>query len=1015
MAAALSIIPALSFLSLGLMLDAVLTKMGLPTKAARERVVRIILLGYSSLVLPVTAAVILGIESLQFLFMAHFIAGLFCLLAVLVNSVERVIIYIAGFVYRSEEVESNFPTAIASAAVVVGYFIIAWVYPPRGWDALHFYFPHALTMFQMEQLPDVNPLNFLPTFKPPANVIVLAYGMFATRGVHVELLNFPIIVGLVLVTERLAEQMGLTHGNSLRSGLLLLTTPLMYFLVYEYYYYQDLYVAFFTAVATSVVISINQFLATNPQTHDEHAEIAKELNSQSHAFADDDEATKDFRHETLYSWRQAGLMAGLGSLAMCMAVLSKFSGYAFLLVLFLVLRLPRRLEVPAKLMVLAAVTPLLVRKAATDWYIGTATVVVLLLATTAVLIVKTQVSGSSPRSSWMSSMCATILFVPVIITGALWLRRMLRLPGIQDMLTATYIDSRHSGIQWSFPAVTDPVNIWMENAMGVSFAASALTIVANSMFGITRGIFLLVGAARSFDSERRPAMIWLTSFYAIWLTYFAATSTRYLAVVLVPLAILTIEGLSTVVQWVNSQLKGKAHLTETFQTLWLAALSFLYLVPLFPFEFVFQDYNTRVFNHNLHIIRLIGYGIAFLSIGVGIEVYLTRSATEVSEELAAEAVSPSSSTPSSEGVGNEDESEMPVNTTPSSSSSSSRSSSSPVIVTNAVGKGAHRACVVALVALVAVAPMGGQLVLFAGSGFDQDQFIADWVYYDRQNVQDIVVAIQIIAEDTTEAIISSNTPWMETKTLHPTVDLYLLGQVDGVSNFFTNPNCTYVLESLSKLNTRMIVSIEREHVWHDAFIARYHGWSVYQLAALSGLAELNYDNSEFSLYVIEIPEDPAYFGPSSLSLNDGNDASDTTPVAMAGLRAYDSVSASLDSLDLMLDLSMLDIGTANVSLHTEWIRSTDAPSVKHPVHSVIESSTSDFSVQTGGETIVQLLDLSSFDGISLVGMNLTISGMINGTVTTQSFTMTSESWLWFGSQSQGIALRSLLGRGIILA
>ncbi|MCG3216451.1 MAG: hypothetical protein KAS63_07005, partial [Candidatus Heimdallarchaeota archaeon] len=62
------------------------------------------------------------------------------------------------------------------------YTLQALVYPLRGWDFLHFYLPNSFRIFLTGQLGNINELNFLPQFKPPANVLLYAYSFFITQS-----------------------------------------------------------------------------------------------------------------------------------------------------------------------------------------------------------------------------------------------------------------------------------------------------------------------------------------------------------------------------------------------------------------------------------------------------------------------------------------------------------------------------------------------------------------------------------------------------------------------------------------------------------------------------------------------------------------------------------------------------------------------------------------------------------------------------------------------------------------
>ncbi|MCK4973320.1 MAG: phospholipid carrier-dependent glycosyltransferase, partial [Candidatus Heimdallarchaeota archaeon] len=131
--------------------------------------------------------------------------------------------------------------------LMIFFFILqGLVYPLRGWDFLHFYLPNSFRIYLTGQLGVINELNFMPQFKPPVNILLYAYGFFVTQSEMIQLIPLLFLTGTVFLCYKIAKFEGLTKKSSLLSSIALLATPFTFFLIYEFQYYQEIYITFFT-------------------------------------------------------------------------------------------------------------------------------------------------------------------------------------------------------------------------------------------------------------------------------------------------------------------------------------------------------------------------------------------------------------------------------------------------------------------------------------------------------------------------------------------------------------------------------------------------------------------------------------------------------------------------------------------------------------------------------------------------------------------------------------------------
>ncbi|MEE9410060.1 MAG: hypothetical protein V3V41_03970, partial [Candidatus Heimdallarchaeota archaeon] len=444
------------------------------------------------------------------------------------------------------------------------YTLQALVYPLRGWDFLHFYLPNSFRIFLTGQLGNINELNFLPQFKPPANVLLYAYTFFITQSEMIHLVPMLFLGGTVYLCYRIAISEGLTKKNGLLAAIAFLATPFVFFLVYEFQYYQESYIMFFT---TASFYFFRTFLKK-----------------------------ERFKEQFYYAF--------LTSLCLSGAILSKISG--FIIPFILIVAMPS--DKVGKILRIAIVVGFayqLVRKALFDIYLGTGILIILLTIFCIYLIITSKTLSFSIKR-W--GIILGIYSLP-IITGILWGLHILELPGVREYLVNLYITPSVRNVQYQWTGISLPeAETYLENAHSATFVSSTFSIFIASMFAGTWCLFKVAGFIKS-SNKHKDLLLWLVFFYIFCQGFFAGGSIRYLAPLLVPLAIVFVIGLDSVLSFLNKR-DGKNR-DGFLAFVFIIASSYLSLYPIMPFEIISEDFHLRWYHAHTRIGSLIGYIILF--------------------------------------------------------------------------------------------------------------------------------------------------------------------------------------------------------------------------------------------------------------------------------------------------------------------------------------------------------------------------------------------------------------------
>lgn len=444
------------------------------------------------------------------------------------------------------------------------YILQVLVYPLKGWDFLHFYLPNSFRLFITGQLSKINELNFTPQFKPPMNVFLFAYTFFVTQSEMIQLVPLLYLGGTVFYCYRISNIIGLSKKTSLFSAIAFLATPLTFFLVYEYIYYQEIFILFFVAA------SFYYFKR----------------------FLDEEKMKGQIYYVILATFSLSG------------GVLSKLSGFIIPLVIFVAMPSDKIGKI-IRSAIVVGFSVQLIRKAMFDIFLGTGIFLGLLVVCCLYFIITSTTLSFSWRR-W--SYTIVIIAIPIVV-AVFWGLYMITIPGVSTILQDTFFNTRYDNISLVWPGIYLPGTVtYLENAHTATFFSSSFSILIASMFAGTWMIVKLVGFVCS-NKKYNDIVLWTLFFFMFWQGIYAMDSIRYIVPLLVPITIIFAIGFERIVLFLNS--KDDGNRDGFFSFLFITATGYLSIFPVLPIETVFEDVHLRWYYAHTHILSLIGYVLVF--------------------------------------------------------------------------------------------------------------------------------------------------------------------------------------------------------------------------------------------------------------------------------------------------------------------------------------------------------------------------------------------------------------------
>ena len=637
--------------------------------------------------------------------------------------------------------------------LLAGFVFINLIYPERGWDALHFYFPNGLYFYLTDDIPrDFNVFSFYPTHKPPVSALLLTYNFYINPGFFGQLVPILYIVGLSFLIFRMGEEINLPYRYRLVSIITLLLTPAVYMTILEFAYYQELPVSFYYSSGL-----VYYYLFTKSKR----------------------------RYHLLIS-----------SLGFGLAILSKISGFSFLIILILTFNLKLKMNDkyfrPAFLLLLGV---FIVRKAIIEIYIGTGIFISILIVLTFIQIFHQNRLDLNQLVLLQNRQVLGFLLplLTLLLIGGTWVYHMSQVPGVIDELANLYLFTEKQGIRWSFGSKTNPLETYTENAQGVSFLVSIFSIFVGSQFSLFLLIPKLLGIRRAYY-DYPEINLWLGSFLILWLTFFSTVSIRYLSIIWIPLTLLTVIGFKEIIDYFNLQ--------EIERPLLLlgAGINLLFYYPLIPFEFLSESFHNRIFDYHSSILRLMIYVSVFSLFSWIMLRQLQKYVINHQGEF--------------------------------------NNNKRLKTITILIGL------------ILIIAPISFQFVQLASVGFDIDEFQSDWAYDNRatvREVSDYLINQQMPLDAITIVV---NFPGLSYFIKRPVIDLLFAIRFldEDQQTELTNENLTEVYQDFVSRNVNYIVELLEGHVYYDVYIARFQSRYPFLVLNNSTYTQLVFSNSEFGLW-----------------------------------------------------------------------------------------------------------------------------------------------------------------------
>ena len=419
------------------------------------------------------------------------------------------------------------------------YFVLQLFLPLRGFDALYYYFPEAEVFYLADHITDINYLSFSPVVKAPFNVMLFTFSLYISNQNTYQMYPLLFLIGSSLLVYDLSMELWGEKIKARLAMLVFLVTPVVFWTMTFWAYYQDLYVGYFFGAAFYFV-------------------------------------WKGMNRSKKYS---RGFTI-LSIMSMALALLSKISAWTLFIVLVLALPAKRTGRV-LQLLILMILTSFLIARSITNIFIGTGIIILLFATFIGYLIVKRPIPEKNPS---FTSLIA--FFIGSIILGGFWMfDRVNKSSEFLNELISLYFTVLDS-IAWEFNgSPTFTLDAKLESMQAVNFWSASFFFFMGIAFCLPWIVPKVLALIRG--TEIATISIWVLAFFMIWMTYYFQGSIRYLSPIFIPFAILIVHGFQTLIEHFNISLEAKL---PRIGLLLFGCINFYYLIPL---DFTILDENSQ--------------------------------------------------------------------------------------------------------------------------------------------------------------------------------------------------------------------------------------------------------------------------------------------------------------------------------------------------------------------------------------------------------------------------------------
>ncbi len=843
---------------------------------------------------------------------------------------------------------------IITIGIGAAYIILALLYPIRGWDALHFYLPNAFKIYITGRLDRINELNFMPQFKPPMNILLFVYAFFITATEMIALIPIPYFLGTAYLCYKIAKMEGITKKGALIATILFLVTPLSYFIVYEYIYYQEIFIMFFTTASYYYLRKV-----VKKEKEENNEKIKEEEKNQSEIGEkerNEEERNEEERNKEEIENRKGKINVGnererifyamLAAFSLTGGVLSKESGYIIPLILLIALPSDKLGKV-VRIAGITAVGAYITRMTLYNVYIGTAIIVIMLVAYCVYLIIKSEkIMFSWKRWAYIIG----IYTLPIMAMG-IWLMYMLSIQGVDQILTKLYYETKSNEIILNWRGIIYPESeTYIETAHNASFIAATFAILIAAVFAPGWIILKMIGI-KEYHKKNKELSLWLIGYLICWLGMFSTISIRYLTPLLVPLSILTAVGVVKIVELMNKRDGGKRE--GYIGILFLALIGFSSTFPVIPIEALAENFNMRWYYTHTQI------GSVLLQVAVLNSIVFLLLWKEEKWKITYKQLHGS----------------IKINK--------------------------RKIVAGILIVMVIMLPIMAQMGMITISKFDMNKFHEDYTFFSREAYKELIQGINLLGIPENNIILSINTPGLEYYTARPVLDLFMLtvalGTIIDEKDFpLAIQNTTKMLEFFEKYNITTIVSMNKENGWYTAFYNTYYWeYSLYRLLNHNKLFQYQFSNNEYFVYTLkeEATAEP-YIGPVDIQIKGENNGK--TEKESILYHNPNDLTAVKENAMLSCEIDLTAIQTnrpINVSITTNYTTFTD-PNTQY--------SNQFYTIEKSMDNIFQLLDFFTIPKEKTIihSINIKIS-YYNSTI---SDTIDEKEWIIESKTSSGLII-----------
>lgn len=736
--------------------------------------------------------------------------------------------------------------------LAISYLIIQLILPERGYDALLLYLPESYTFYQLDTIPVFDYLTFFPVFKSPLITLLFSFPYYVAQGAYFRLIPIMYFFGLFCVAYEIGKEFFNDNTKNLAVVCFTMVMPLTWFFIMTFPYYQDIPLSFF--FSCSVLFYLRSIRIP--------------------------------KNSLIYS-----LLSGL---CIALSLLSKINGWPILLIL------PLLTPVSGKkknflLLYLSLLAIMLSIQVSTKYFLLFSLVILLIFIFIGKLIIENK-GDISFKNLIPTSLVGFLL-------GFSWVYGLyIRLPNSFEEILNDYL---YFGNTIKFISESlEPLGsrVTFETVQGVDPVSLALFFFVGLSFALGWTLPKIVGLLNY--KEIRIALIWLLSFWAIWLTYKGTVSSRYLAPIMIPMSILVVHGIFSTINILKEkfpQLKEKK--LSKFVLLYYMAtsgFSYHYLIILLPIDpshsidpttglqYDMYNYMAVVYTLLSPIVLIIGILIGFFPIFI-LKIYSYLSLR----------------------------------------SKNKKGSISEMGKFYRRSKRIYKYTLNLLILIIVIYPIATPAGVLVFTGFDSEQFNAIFADQYRPAFREAVGAI-VDQEDPDKAIIVVNIPGVHYFTNQPTIDIY--AQRKYAPAFLEYENITHILEVLDSPKEYISSFIDGEipeiisslkfsyfvlptvgHYW----FRHYYRMFLWEYPLFRIVKNNNYYsrilmNEEFVVYKA-IFEKPIFYGPISFHLGDS-----IKNGSLMGIRDCKQELNSETSLFLELDYSIKTNTPYNVSFSLEY-------------------------------------------------------------------------------------------------